>query len=283
MQFDLIRLVLISRAQTSLFELKDQSGETLSREAWLRGKFSKKIEFKHVKNEFHYIPDSDASRPRGLVVGYIGRQFKAKENLPPGDGFKEVERTPWRASSIFIDPTPHADGQKLCFEVKDHVGSGLSIIKSLAKHINSNTDEPYIIEANAIVDPQTFWDFENKHKGRITSITFDLVAPNMFGIRDEMDEEMKQFRENEKARNVSITLKNPDGLRLDEKRVKEGVKYATEGGGSIVARTKRKGPTFNSNKNARREDVEIDEHVDKNIITNIVDAVKLAIFGAKDG
>ncbi|MDP3555606.1 hypothetical protein [Methylocystis sp.] len=280
MQFDLIRLVLVSRAQTSLFEQRSESGRALSREEWLREKFSKTIEFPHAKNEFHYIPDIDASKISDLIVGQIGRQFKAVENLPPEEGFKEVERTPWRASSVFIDPRHHADGQKLGFEVKDHIGGSLPIIKSLAKYMNINPDEPYIIEANAIVDPKTFWEFEKANRGRITSITFDLVAPNMFGIRDEMDDELRKFRENEKARNITITLKNPDGLKLNDSRVEVSVNYATEGGGAIIARTKRKGVTFSSNKNAKKETVDIPEEIDRNKITNIVEFVKSSIFGA---
>ncbi len=117
MQFDLIRLVLISRAQTSLFERRAESGEPLTREAWLRQIFSKTIEFKHAKNDFHYIPDIEADKSTDLLVGRIGRQFKAVENLSPDEGFIEVERAPWRASSVFIDPKHHDDGQKLGFEV----------------------------------------------------------------------------------------------------------------------------------------------------------------------
>jgi hypothetical protein len=279
MQFDLIRLILVSRAQTSLFERRSDSGDTLSREQWLRDKFSSTIEFTHARNEFHYIPDLTSSRE--LIAGHIGRQFKSVENLSPDEGFKEVERSPWRASSIFIDPKHHEDGQKLGFEVKDHVGGGLPIIKSLAKHINQEIDEPYVIEANAIVDPETFWDFEKTYRGQIVSITFDLVAPNMFGIRDEMDKEMDRFKQEEKARNVSLTLRNPEGLRLNEKRVHETVNYATEGGGSITAKTKRRGKTFNSNRNGKRIGVDIPENIDKDTVSSIIDFVKAAVFGAK--
>lgn len=280
MQFDLIRLVLVSRSQTSLFEERSESGETLTREEWLRRRFGTEIAFNHRTHEFHYIPDYALSRPTKLIIGQIGRQFKAKENLSPEEGFKEVEREPWRASNIIIDPKQHADGQKLAFEVKDHVGSGLSIIQSLCNQINTNHNEPYIIEANAITDPKTFWDFESTNRGSITTVTFDLVAPNMFGIRDDMDKEMAEFRDNEKARNVSITLKNPDGLKLDEARVKQAVSFATEGGGRIKARAKDK--IFDSNKNVKRIHVGGPNEVDNNSISSTISSVITAIFGDKD-
>ena len=279
MQFDLIRLMLVSRAQTSLLEEKDELGKSLSREEWLRKIFSRQIEFKRGKNDYYFIQSATDDATPNIISGQICRQFSVKENLPPERGLTEIERLPWRATNVFIDPTHHADGQKLAFQEKDHFDSAVAIIKDLTKQINSNHHEPYIIEANAIVDPTTFWDFEKENRGKIVSITFEFVAPNMFGIRDEIDKEMSEFKEKEKARTVSLTLKNSDGLRLDDERVVESVNHATDGGGSITARTKGSRKSFNSNKNAKKETIDDDNIVDKNSISSILHAAVDIIFG----
>jgi hypothetical protein len=82
----------------------------------------------------------------------------------------------------------------------------------------------------------------------------------MFGIRDEFDKEMAGFRDNEKARRVTIGLHNEDGLKLDDDRVRQTVQYATEGGGTIKAKTKKRRRSFNSNNKGIR--VQIEEFVD---------------------
>ena len=115
------------------------------------------------------------------VVGRIGRPVHIVENDPPEAGLTEVERDAWKAEAVIIDPTSHPDGQKAAVEEK--VGNPTSVFKSLARSINESGREPYLIEANPIVDPSTFWEFESENRGQITSISFDLFPPNMFGLR----------------------------------------------------------------------------------------------------
>jgi hypothetical protein len=64
-----------------------------------------------------------------------------------------LERESWIAAGVVIDPRAHDDGQKAAIEDNWRVGKPASIFKSLTKRIN-NADEPYVIEANPIVDPQ---------------------------------------------------------------------------------------------------------------------------------
>jgi hypothetical protein len=102
------------------------------------------------------------------------------ENEPPEAGLSDIDREQWIAAAVVIDPTHHADGQKAAFEVKQTVGSPLAVFRSLAQHLNERAPkEPYFIEVNPVVDPETFWEFEEANRGEITNIEFDLVAPNM--------------------------------------------------------------------------------------------------------
>ncbi len=154
MQFDMIRLVLVSRAQTSLFEGLDGSGARLSREDWLRSTFGREIVFFHRGNQYHYVPQ--ANDLGGLLSGLVGRQIQTTENEPPEHKFRETVRSPWRAAIILLDPSHHEDGQKIAFEVKQNIGRPLSVIRSLCKTINALYESPYVIEASSILDPRTF-------------------------------------------------------------------------------------------------------------------------------
>jgi len=78
----------------------------------------------------------------------------------------------------------------------------------------------------------------------------------MFGGTDEFEEEMKGFRDEENARNVSLALKNPKGLDLKTEKMRRAVQYTSKGGGSIVAVAKRR-RHYNSNYHGKRVELEV--------------------------
>jgi hypothetical protein len=275
-QYDLIRLVLVSRDQTSLFERRSATGAALSREEWLRQVFGKEIVFSHRKIEFHYVPQS--AEDDRLVVGQVGRKVQAVENEPPEQHFAETRREHWRAALVIVDPSHHEDGQKLACEARSEIGAPLGIIKSLCDHINASADEPYVIEASSILDHQTFLDFERINRGDITSISFALNAPDVFGIRDDMTRELAELRDNEKARKVTISLQNQDGLKLDDDRVRQTVQYASDGGGEIVARTRTKKRFVSSRRGKTVSVIQPNDADIEALSTTIAHAIR-SIFG----
>jgi hypothetical protein len=175
----------------------------------------------------HYVPSPDAHPT--FIVGRIGKSTHVDENEPPEAGMGEIERESWIASAVLIDPVKHADGQKAA--VQDRLGKPTAIFKSLVRHINESGVNPYVIEANPIVDPATFWQFEAQNRGEITSVTFDLFPPNMFGLRSELDREMRELHQTEMVHEATIQLKNPEGLKLNTERTHQTVSYTLEGGG----------------------------------------------------
>jgi len=232
MRFHLIRLVLLKREQGDIFD--DWEGKLPDLETWLRRVFSREIKFAYRKVQFHYVPDPDPED--GILSGRIGRQRLHKENEPPEAGLKETERLHWLAATVVIDPTHHDDGQKVAMQVLKEIGKPSAVMRALASSLNTTIPpEPYALEAASIIDPATFWKFVEDNEGEITSVTFELFAPNMFGVRTSLDREMHELKENEKAQKVQMTLENEEGLHLNTERTKETAEYTAEGGGSIHA------------------------------------------------
>lgn len=234
MRFELARVVLVARKQTDLFET-----DPPNREEWLRNIFAQTIEFVHRRAEFTYVPIDTPENYEKYIVGKIGRPRMVRENEPPALGLAELEREQWKAVELLIDPVAHSDGQKAAIGTDPSVGRPLALLKSLAAGINaSRPAAPYVIEINSIVNAETFWKFVQENPNDITRVTFELYAPNMFGVRNNLDREMRELRDNENVHSALITLHNDDGLALNTDRVKETADYATEGGGNITARTK---------------------------------------------
>jgi hypothetical protein len=236
-QFEMLRLLMVDRAQISAFERKRADGARLTREEWLREVFSQDIQFEHRRDLFHFAPKPDSDAGRVAIVGLVGRKVIVTENEPPENHLAETERETWNASHIFIDPTHHADGQKIAMEQKGTIGRPIPIFEDLVAQINKG-DEPYVLEVNAIVPSETFWEFAKKHEGQISSIQFEFIAPNMFGEADDYDAEMRALHASEKAQKAKLVLESKDGLNLNTEKVKKAADYTIKGAGSITARTK---------------------------------------------
>ena len=195
MRLDLMRLFLLARSQTEMFGQLPPHETIPDREGWLRRLFAEPVTFVHSNETFHYVPVTPAPDSR-YVYGRIGRSLTIRENAPPEEGFKETGYESWRAAQIIIDPTAHEDGQKAAVERTKFVGRPLAILQSLAKQFNqADPPGPYALEVNAIIDPGTFLHFAQQNTGQVIGVTFELVSPNMFGMQDDLDREMKEVSE----------------------------------------------------------------------------------------
>jgi hypothetical protein len=167
------------------------------------------------------------------------------------------------------------DGQKVAFERNALVGGPAPIFTSLAATLNANDNNPYLIEVAPISDERDFWNFVAAHKNEITSVTFELFAPNgLFSSSEEFNKEMRELKENEKARKVKVTLESPAGLNLDTAGVRAAAENAAKGGGAIRARTSAN-LRFNSKAKVRGE--RIDEEPEQSL-AQFVRSVASSLF-----
>jgi hypothetical protein len=230
-KFEFFRLSLLPREQAELFDPNPNP----SRETYLRQVFGQHLAFQYRGNEYHYVP-TEGPTP-AIIFGRIGRSRLTDENLPPDEGMAEARPQRWKASIIAIDPRHHGDGQKVAVQAVRVVGSAGGLLRSLVIAVNeANPLGAYDIDAKPIFDGGSFWTFVDENRGRITLVSFELVAPNMFGIEDDVDKEMQAFRDREKAKKVNLTLKNEDGhLHVETDRIRQTVEYAERGTGGIRA------------------------------------------------
>jgi len=219
-------------------DLFEDGGDKVSREQWLRRVFDEEQLFINRGSEFHYVPAMPNSKT-GPLIGRIGRKILREENRPPSEGLDDMTHEAWMAAVLVLDPNHHDDGQKLALQITRDVGSSLTLTTKLVSAINERYPYgPYSIQVAQITEERSFWTFIEENKGKVTSITLDFIAPNMFGSDDEFSNEMREFRDNEEARKVTLSLQNESGLEPDTPRIRRAVRYASQGGGKIRARAK---------------------------------------------
>jgi hypothetical protein len=247
----------------TLLDVMEARDETPpSREQWLRRVFASEITFTHRRNQFHFVPDRDLQRATpGLIVGRIGRKRTSQENEPPESGLRETERTAWHAALVIIDPTQHGDGQKMAIERDTTVSTScLSVFTSLAKTLNAiPSPHPYLIEVRAMAEAGSFWQFVEEHQ-TITTLRFEMVAPNMFGIQDDWDADMRELKATENADKAKFQTESKDGLKVDTPRIRKGVEKVARGTGTVRARAK-DGAHYSSDESVKTVTIEKDDDI----------------------
>lgn len=253
-RFELFRVSLMVRPQADLFVADEHDRET-----FLRRVFLTPYKFEYRGIPFQYLPYAVSVGPN--VLGAIGRERVAVEDVPTADGFQEDVHIGWKASLLALDPTNSEDGQKIALQIDIRVGAPASLIDALVAEINrENPRALYNIEVQPIFDGRTFWQFAKEHENKITELTFDLVVPNGFwNASKSVKEEMRDAKERLRAQRVTNTVRSKDGLNTDDEGVRDAVEYAESGSGSIRAKTK-EGRRFNSKSKTRTSTLdEVDE------------------------
>lgn len=273
--FHLFRLNLRLCAQQDIANLVQP--ERQSREFWIRQLFAKRTEFRFRETEYVFIPYKSVSS-KNSIVGKIGRQISSIEHTPPEDGYEEIIHDAWKAAIVVVDPTEHADGQKVAIEKNTDVGSPRTLAKQLLRAMEaSNQPSPFLTSIHSITNREAFWNFAERNEGKITSLTFDLEVPNMFGSDDEYGREMKEYRDKEKAKNVQIKISNPNGISVDTDRVRYTVDKASRGTGSVSA--KALGESYSSDEQQVTSSITAEETSGSSSLLSLASNLASRIFG----
>ena len=242
--FELFHLSLLEVSQGDMF-----SDKVASREDWLRRAFKEQFKFQHRSVECHWVPDPTST---DIIAGNVVRSHPHRHHKPPEEGGTEVISEEWQGAIVLIDPAHHDDGQKVSFERDVTLGKPRAVLQSMIAHINGLPAAPYIIEPKPIFNEARFWSWAAAHEYRLKRISFELIAPNMFGSKSSLDEDMKDLGTSgvSKVRVVMDEGGRPEGIDAANEQIKQGVDYAAQGGGSITAKAKN-GDTFASTNNTK--------------------------------
>lgn len=243
--FELFHLSLLEVRQGDFF--RDDSSQ--SREQWLRKAFEGRFSFRHRSAECHWVP---AVTDSGLITGNVVRSHPRRHHTPPDEGALEVVSEEWQGALVVIDPAHHDDGQKVSFERDATLGRPRAVLQSLVSFVNEIPGAPYIIEPKPIFSEALFWAWAAAHEYKLHRISFEFIAPNMFGSKSAFDDDMAELGDAGVSK-VKVTMDEGDrqaGIDAKNQQIKTGVDYAAQGGGSITAKAKN-GDSFSSTNNAK--------------------------------
>jgi len=231
------RISLSERIIPPLFVGADDRFRRPSRRDYLIEAFSKTRNIHSWGNDYSYLGFGVED---GFFAGAIGRRREETHYDGPENSFNASTINFWERSNIYLNLAP--DQQVLAIEENPAVGSAWSLARALVTHINrTSQDAGFKADLFKITREGEFWRTVNEFDGPITEIQFKYVVPNvLFSGGDDTRKALKDIKQRLNGRELDLTVKNPDGLNLDDEQLRDSVEYTSKGGGEAKAKSGKK-------------------------------------------
>ena len=182
---------------------------------------------------------------KNYFIARLGKKASIKRNSPPDKKFEETHEENWPYCTVIINTnTDNGTGQKIAFEFKSNIfPSPFEQLKHFADEINMHIfSSGYAIAINPITEEKEFWKIVKENENKIEKLTFSFNSPNLFGIKNSLNEDLKDLQKEYSSTKVSLELENPDGkLNIPKNDLtKQSVEYVTQGGGQYALKIKGK-------------------------------------------
>lgn len=223
--------------QKALFSDKRDKNE-IFRDLLKKGK----IEYEGRGSKLAFVIVSEKN---GYFICRLGKRASIKRHLPPDKIFEETLEESWPYCWVVINTNPNdGSGQKIVFEYKSNVfSSPHEQLKYFEEEVNTSlASSGYALAINPITEEREFWKFVDSHQDKIEKLVFTFNAPNLFGLKNSLSQDLKDLENEYGSTKISIELENPAGkLKIPKNELtNQSVDYITKGGGEYSLRIKGK-------------------------------------------
>lgn len=185
------------------------------------------------------------SEKNGYFVCKLGKKASIKRNLPPDQNFEETVEESWPFCLVVINTNPaNGTGQKIAFEYKSNVFvSPNEQLKHFEDEINTSiASSGYALSVNPVTEDREFWKIVEDNQDKIEKLIFSFNAPNLFGLKNSLNQDLKDLEKEYGSTKVSIELENPAGkLKIPKNELtNQSIDYITKGGGEYELQIKGK-------------------------------------------
>ncbi|HEV8666927.1 MAG TPA: hypothetical protein VN665_03760 [Candidatus Paceibacterota bacterium] len=201
-----------------------------------------KVEYesRKVKHAFVLISEKD-----NYFIFKLGKRASLKRHLPPDQKFEETVEETWPYCAIIINTNPESGaGQKIAFELKSNVFSNSSDeLKHLEDELNTLLFvSGYALSINPVTEKQEFWKIVENNEEHIERLTLTFNSPNLFGLKNSLNQDLKDLQAEYSSTKVTLELENPDGKLVVPKNdlTTQGIDYIAQGGGEYSLKIKGK-------------------------------------------
>lgn len=113
-----------------------------------------------------------------------------------------------------------------------------SVAKNIVKTINDKlSDIPLTVKFEALFESNEFWKLVQTNEGKILSVDFEFLTPNMANISGSLDAELKQLVKTTNSIKNNLKLQSDEdtslNLQVGNETIDGLVQYSGDGGGNI--------------------------------------------------
>lgn len=201
----------------------------------------KSLKYKASGSDLAYVFEKEDG---DYIVAKLGKKQSLKRSLPPEDGFEETIDENWPHCLVFfnLDEDPNT-GQKIAFEYKSNIfKTPLVQLQDLANELNiALFSSNYAVAVHPIIEERKFWDIVKENEGKIEKVTFSFNAPNLFNLKNNLNDDLKNAQQKFGLTKATVEFENPQGkltLSDEDEFLKQGVEYVRKGGGDFHLKLK---------------------------------------------
>ncbi|WP_347066045.1 hypothetical protein [Flavobacterium sp. WV_118_3] len=152
--------------------------------------------------------------------------------------FSEIEENTEPYIYIIFNTDPNI--QKIAISRNTDAFSTPNASKNVLLKLLNKYLSPYklVIEFEQLFESNTFWNYARKYDGRIKSIDFEIIKPNLSKISYTIKDTLKPLIESTNSHKTHLKLDAPkegvlEHINKDNKLIDGLVSYSSEGGGNI--------------------------------------------------
>ena len=165
--------------------------------------------------------------------------------------------------SILVAVWNHPEQQLIIVQKRNAAFSSCESVARLILKALSNQLAHHHLTAihEPLFEKQQFWSLLNEFEGKVKSVEFEIVTPNMANISGSLADDLKEFAKATNSTKNKLKIESdPDApLHLDESnRMLQGlVGYSSQGGGNISLKIDGVKKAYNTSKTVK--EIQLDE------------------------
>ena len=181
--------------------------------------------------------------------------------------FEKEHIDTWPHVIVVINNRP--DVQLIAISRNKKAFSSCTVVaKMLQDNFQKYLNEYYLnIQIEALFEKKIFWELIEEYSGKITSVKFELVSPNMANISKALELDLVQLNVDTNSHRTDLKLNSSEGsileINTDNALVNSLVDYSAEGGGDIELKLKGISKKIRTSKMVK--EISIDELSVKNL------------------
>lgn len=226
------------------------------------------------------------------AFGRLGKQKNTTLHLSPASGFQEKQEEDWPGCHVFINlddekTTGQTEqfGQVIAIQVnRPAISSPTNCLRALADKIN---EEIYFLGYYLSINPilqnkKGFWSVVDEHEGKIKKVVLTYTPPNLFDLKNKLEDELRQANEKFHTTSTQIVLENNvNHLKLpkNDPLLKESADYIDQGAGNFKIHLKKGKKTIKSEAGVKVETFEGIELDIENNSTLALEEIVMKVIG----